>query len=78
MILELVGLTPAHAHHDRSRYDSTEQLSSPHYADAVDTRAACPDGLQYLPWITCICIEIPVSVPILSPTSYPMRYPVLM
>ena len=22
MILELVGLTPAHAHHDRSRYDS--------------------------------------------------------
>ena len=35
-----------------------------------------PDGLQYLPWITCICIEIPVSVPILSPTSYPMRYPV--
>ena len=23
MILELVGLTPAHAHHDRSRYDKS-------------------------------------------------------
>ena len=32
--------------------------------------------LQYLPWITCICMEIPVSVPILRPTSYPRRYPV--
>ena len=28
MILELVGLTPAHAHHDRSRYDVSLARSS--------------------------------------------------
>ena len=44
-------------------------------ARAVDTTR--PDGLRYPPSKITLCIEIPVSVPILRPTSYPKRYPVL-
>ena len=43
-------------------------------ARAVDTTR--PDGLRYPPSKITLCIEIPVSVPILRPTSYPKRYPV--